>query len=192
MEVKEAQIYFPLAAEEDARDKWEEILFEHKQFFLTRAAIPKVFNSKLKKIKQQYQAFELISEGQFDAVEIDYGQFTFSDNVLECFQQMFTYRAQFKQDVLRCQQSKDISQVIEKWLEVELTYAEKWFIDYPEELEKPIISKAPDPMILMGAIRQWDENEGKSFTLLKKDFELLPKALKDELKRLSLLLKLNG
>ncbi|SFT50912.1 hypothetical protein SAMN05216474_0968 [Lishizhenia tianjinensis] len=192
MDLKEAQIYFPLKEEEDAHDKWEEILFEHKQFFLTRPAIPKVFRSKLKKIQQQYEAFESITGDSFKAQEISYGEFPFSDVVQECFQQMFRYRGQFKQDVLRCQQVKDISKVIEKWLELELEHAQKWFFEYPEDLDTPIVSKEPDPMILLGALRQWDENEQKSFSLLKKDFEVLPKALKDEMKRLSLLLKLNG
>ena len=192
MDIQEAQIYFPLSAEEDAHYKWEEMLFEHKQFFLTRPAIPKVFRSKLKKIQQQYAAFECITEDSFEPESITYDDFPLSNKVMECFQQMFYYRGRFKQDVLRCKQSEDIHKVVNQWLNVELAHAEKWSFDYPEDLEKPIVSKAPDPMLIMGAIRQWDENEGKSFSLLKKDFDVLPKALKDELKRLSLLLKLNG
>lgn len=192
MDLKEALIYFPLLEDEDALDKWEELLFEHKQFFLTRAAIPKVFQSKLKKISQQYDAFRVVAEDDLTPQVINYDSFTFSNEVGKAFQEMFAYRGQFKQDVLKCVQAQDIQLVVNKWLEVELAYAALWAFDFPDDLERPVISKAPDPMLLMGSIRSWDENRHKSFTELKKDFDVLPKVLKDELKRLSLLLKLNG
>lgn len=192
MDTKEALIYFPLTEEEDALDKWEELLFEHKQFFLTRVAIPKVFKSKLKKIEQQYSAYKVITNQEITFNEFQYTSFPFSDKVTTAFQEMFSYRGMFKQDVLKCTQYSDIKVVIDHWLAVELEYAALWAFDFPDDLERPVISKAPDPMVLMGAIRTWDENNVKSFEELKKDFDGLPKVLKDELKRLSLLLKMNG
>ena len=193
MDTQEALLYFPFEGEkEDILDKWEELLFEHKQFFLTRAVVPKLFRSKLTKLEKQYNAFKVLGGAEIAPQEFQFEDKKFSDLPLEAFQQMFAYRGEYKQKVLQTKQYEDLFLVVENWIALELTYAKLWSYEYPDDLEKPVISKEPDPMLLMGALKQWNENLDKSFTLLKKDFNALPKSLKDEVKRLSLLLKLSS
>ena len=54
-------LFFPHRVGDDLEDRYEELLFEDKQFFTTRAIVPKVFRARLEKIRKREEAFRRIS-----------------------------------------------------------------------------------------------------------------------------------
>ena len=97
-----------------------------------------------------------------------------------------------KQRLLRSDNVEDLAQLVTYWLEQEYRYQALWKIEVSSfEAKELTISKEKDPMILLSAIKKWDNGEKKDFKTLKQNLNDLPETLLDEVKRLSLLSKLN-
>lgn len=191
MTKEEAKLFFQWEDGEDPEEVWEEKLFEQKQFFLTRPPIPKVFFSRLKKLKKTQQAYLVLTE-QEDEIALsksnDAAEVAFSENVIEAFNQQQQYRMKMKAEVLRANTFVALEKSINTWLELERMYLEKWRVeDSGLELDV-VISKEPDPMELLQILREFEKTNGVlTFKNVKNELERLPVMIKNECKRLNLL-----
>lgn len=197
MTKKEAVFFFELNDQEYPEEQWENVLFEYKQFFLTRPVVEKVYKAKLNKLQKQYQAYLVLTnslEAQKELVinKQEWPVYAISQKVEQAFQALFTFRSAVKQLLLQTNNTHYLVELIQHWLQEEQRYQSLWLVNLPEEELKGItIAKEKDPMILLSAIKKWNKGENKDFKTLKQNLNDLPESLLDEVKRLSLLIKLN-
>lgn len=193
MTEKEALLFFPHSTEDDLNELWEERLFEQKQFFLTRPPIAKVFGGRMKKLEKQYNAFLFLS-GELDKVksmDAPHFKYTFSENLIEAFNEYHESRNQFKHEVLKSIDYNTLKKVIDSWMEFEKSYSMKW--SNPESLDDEIDiikSKEPDPMIVLDRLKKvLNDKNIKTFDNLKTQYNVLDEVIRKEVKRLTLLTK---
>lgn len=193
MTEEEAYLFFPVN-DEAIEERWETVFFEHKQYFLTRPVIAKVFKAKLKKLEKQFIAFKILSGlNEEEGITDHFPLLEIETIVIKAFQSLFNFRSQIKQQLLRVQLPSVLISLVEHWLLEEQKYQQLWFVETADiDTEGIVISKEKDPMILLGALKRWDNNKEKDFKSLKQNLNDLPETLLDEVKRLSLLYKLNS
>lgn len=171
--------------DDELQDALEEQLFELKRFFISRAPIRKLFQSRLDKLEKIHQALEVLAPDFDFSYNLPVVSFPESGNILEVFQAYQQENRRLKTGISQSANPLDIHALAERLLALEKAYAEKWAIE--PKGEKTLVSKESDPMEILGAIKAFREKGGKSFEDLKKEENTAPRALINEMKRLSLL-----
>ena len=187
MTSKEAILFFPLEKGDDINDVFEDQLFEYKQFFISKFPIGKVFISKLIKMNQMYEAFIMLGgkEKNKDFAQ-NYIQPTFTNNIKQTFHEYQQIRNLIKSNILRAESPIEIEFIVHYLLEIQKKYSLKWNSVNIICEEEVIISKEPDPMLLLAAIDEFNQLGGFTFDDINLKRNILPKALLLESKRLSL------
>lgn len=191
MTIKEAQLFFPHEESDQLIDLYEDRLFEYKQFFLSKAPIRKVFVSKMDKLKQMEEAYFVLSNSEVSANSINaQTTITFSDEVLKAFTQWELFKSQFKQQLMLSNDGQSIIKTVTDFLSVVDLYHSKWYTDEEIDIEIETLSKDPDPMYVLEAIKDFNSQGGVYFDdILKMNTNSF---LLKEMKRLSLLSKKYG
>jgi len=189
--IKEAQLFFPHEESDQLIDLYEDRLFEYKQFFLSKAPIRKVFVSKMDKLKQMEEAYFVLSNSEVSANSINaQTTITFSDEVLKAFTQWELFKSQFKQQLMLSNDGQSIIKTVTDFLSVVDLYHSKWYTDEEIDIEIETLSKDPDPMYVLEAIKDFNSQGGVYFDdILKMNTNSF---LLKEMKRLSLLSKKYG
>ena len=194
MNKQEANLFFPHSSSDDLEDLWEDRFFEHKQFFLLKTPIRKVFIARLTKVVKQFEAFLVLSNQVDDlapAANTSCVKTNFDSCVITAFNSYHSYRNQFKNNVLQAAHPHELTQVIHQWLNMEEEYRYLWKNEQAKDLATTVlISKEPDPMEVLTNLRNWDDSSSpaKTFEDLNKEYSFLPQLLQIEVKRLTLLL----
>lgn len=191
MTQQEAKLFLKTEDLDDVQDRWEEELFEIKRFLLTSTPIPKVFESKLARLKKYHEAYEVLSgiKTEQENGVIEEGLFTFSDDVEEAFHELYKWRTHYKKAIHTTDNVCEIEKIIKQWLKLEGKYLFKWELAESIHIPEAVIqSKEPDPMELLQAIKVWKNSvDSSTFQQLHNDFSFLPEKLRIEVKRLTLL-----
>lgn len=171
---------------EDSLDLFEEKLFELKQYFLQKPMISKLYLAQIKKVKTLSEAAKALgfsSEENTDGPDV--GEFDFSDNIIESVTYFEELRSRFRLTVSSTMSPLKLAKEVSQILEIQQLFLKKW----PEiEVEdNTMISKEPDPMELLLALRTAHEMGVSYFSDLRQAGTELPEALLNEWKRLSLL-----
>ncbi|MCC5923513.1 MAG: hypothetical protein JJT77_06990 [Crocinitomicaceae bacterium] len=191
MTIEEAKIFFPY--EEDFDDAWEQYFFEQKQFFIHRFPMASIIESRFKKIFKVQESYEIISNHKLpEPSDIALPIFIPENNVLSTFNALHKFRNECRQILWTCLHPQELHSILMHWAELEVVYANKWRVNANDEENKDIIvSKEPDPMYILTAIKSLESNAQLElfFTDLEKHYLILPEILKTEIKRLNLFLK---
>ena len=170
---------------DDLQDAFELQLFEFKKQLIALAPIEKLIAPKLKKIKQLQEAFLLLG-GEIDEISVStYELVSPSENILESFKAYQDVRNNFKKLLSQSNSHEEIANFCQYLVAYEKMYASCWFTDEVNTSE--IVSKEPDPMDVLKAIREYNENGGFTFEDLRFDKNNPPALLIKERNRLSLL-----
>ena len=170
---------------DDLQDAFELQLFEFKKQLIALAPIEKLIAPKLKKIKQLQEAFLLLG-GEIDEISVStYELVSPSENILESFKAYQDVRNNFKKLLSQSNSHEEIANFCQYLVAYEKMYASCWFTDEVNSSE--IVSKEPDPMDVLKAIRVYNENGGFTFEDLMFDKNNPPEVLIKERNRLSLL-----
>lgn len=189
MTLSEAKIYFPLEStdleSEDILDLYDERLFEFKQFFLSKAIVKKVFLAKLEKLKKFEEAFSLIVHQPFVLKEIIPQKIKFSDNVRSSFELFEQQKSELKKHITTSKNGNELNESVLNLLQLNDDYVKNWLIGSTLEVEIETLSKEPDSMQILEAIRLFESNGGNTYSdiLIQKNNLTLMK----EMKRVSLL-----
>ena len=187
MTESEARLFFPFEEGDDLEDLYDERFFEFKQFFLTKAVVGRVFHAKLDKLIKFENAYTCLIHSEFKNVDVHFESINFSDVVSEAFALFEQKKGEIRQKIGQARGSKDLIPYVEQLIELVRSYYQKW--QSPAELDVKIesISKEPDSMQLLRAIKEFESAGGKTFqdVLEQKGNEELQK----EMKRVSLLLQ---
>lgn len=196
MTLNEARLILKIEDNEDINDRWESELFEIKRFLLTSTPIPKVFESKMTRLKKYHEAYEVLTGIKTEQYVIGNDEVipVFSEDLEEAFHSLHQYRIKFKGLLNSSYDINEINTIVSNWLTTEAIYVDKWkFTESLQIPEEVIQSKEPDPMDLLNAIKDWKTGaESSTFQKLHNDFSFLPYKLRIEVKRLTLLAKYYG
>lgn len=169
---------------EDWEDSFEDHVFALKQQLLTLLPVSKLYQSKLSKYKKLEEAF-IVLGGELD--EEYFSSFetpTFSNHIHEAFKQYQRVKNQCKLYLMQFSRSSEIEKLLEKIVELEIAFAQKWNKENVDE--NVVLSKLPDPMELLTAIKTFENRGGMTFDDLNEKINDIPEILLQEQKRLTL------
>lgn len=176
-------------SEDELIDAYENQLFSHRQFFLTKTPIPTVFSGRFSKLKLMDESFEILggvlkSEA---ALEID---FSFESEEIRAVVSTYQLgRNQFKLAYSQAKSGKALIEIAQQQLRFEGLYLSKWKSELTEENASLLLSKEMDPMELLHAIQEAASSGVMTFSELQKNAKKVPEILVNEKNRLSLLYK---
>jgi hypothetical protein len=174
-----------LGTYDELQDAFEFQLFDYKKQLLLLAPIDKLIAPKLKKIKQLQDAY-LTLGGEIESITVTtYELITPTKDLLESYTIYQNVRNGLKRSIANSSSYEEIENYCQYLVAYEKMYASCWFTDEVNSLE--IVSKEPDPMEVLKAIREYNENGGFTFEDLKFDKNNPPAVLIKERNRLSLL-----
>lgn len=180
---------FILGSEEDAQEQYEGFLFEHKQFLISRPPFSKVYQTRVDAIKRLNEAAEALGILELKREDIP-GIVVFDGTVLETFSTYFDLRNRLFHNINRCNSGSELIELMSVYLKLYRSYAQAWRIDEGFSKEGITVSKEPDPMILMNAIKSSGKGMELSFSDIKSG-NADPFVIQ-EAKRLTLWLKLEN
>lgn len=190
MTLAEAKIHLSWdESEEDLIDAYENQLFSHRQFFLTKTPIPTVFSGRFSKLKLMDESFEILGgvlkpEAAF---EID---FSFESEEIKTVVSVYQRgRNQFKLAYSQAKSGKALIEIAQHQLRFEGKYLSNWKSESDDENASLLLSKELDPMVLLHAIQEAADSGVLTFSDLQKNNKKIPEILVNEKNRLSLLYK---
>lgn len=179
---------FSLSNGEHPQDKYDEEIFRFKQFFILKPIVPKLFLKKINEMRLMHKA------AVFLYAEIEVGEFPekenfdlkFCGNWKSDYNLLQLMRTRFKQKVMRATDVPTIEHAVIEWMENEIQYIKDYSTVFNgEEFQSVIVSKEPDPMVLLAEMEALKVDDSiQNLILHRKE---LSELLQNELKRLNLL-----
>jgi hypothetical protein len=169
---------------EEAFDLFEERLFEAKQFFLNKPTVSKLFHAQLKKVNFLSRVANALGVQEKDS-ELRVESIDFFENIADSFSLFERRRSEFRLSVSRAVSPKELEKAVLHFLEIQRVYMAKWPIFSGDN--NVVISKEPDPMELLNALKAANVRDIVEFSDLNSKRDEIPEALLNEWKRLSLL-----
>ncbi len=183
----DARLFFPYQEDDDLEDLYDERFFEFKQFFLTKSVVGKVFRAKLEKLRKFETAYSVICEQELDLIEPTNVIFNFSDCVSEAFLSFEQQKGELKRQIGQSKNGKELELEVDQIISLVRAYYQKWNHPISSDYTIDSISKEPDSMAILSAIRRFELNGGKTFSDIVEQKD--NRELQIEMKRVSLLLE---
>jgi hypothetical protein len=174
--------------DDDLQDLYEEKLFEYKQFFLSKSPIAKLFASKLTRMQHLHAAFLLLGGEMLPETLAFADAPAFTDDIRSSYDLYQSQKNTLRRQLSNARSALVIAACAEGLTVLEKQFASCWFSDAAVS-EAVIVSKDPDPMEILQAIRTYAAQGGTGFAQLQKLENNPPEILVHEMKRLSLLFK---
>ncbi len=187
MTENELKIFFPFNENDDLDDLFEERLFEFKQFFIQKTIIPKVFEAKIEKLLKIDKAYNILKNNlkeQFSTSFKIENPFEIEQNILTVFNRYQIQKNEIKTQLQQSQSTVELIQYVRTLILLTKFYLDKW-VDVPTHKEI-VVSKEPDPMELLKAIKEFNLKGGVNFVDISEKINICPDILIFESKRLSL------
>ena len=187
MTENELKIFFPFNENDDLDDLFEERLFEFKQFFIQKTIIPKVFEAKIEKLLKIDKAYNILKNNlkeQFSTSFKIENPFEIEQNILTVFNRYQIQKNEIKTQLQQSQSTVELIQYVRTLILLTKFYLDKW-VDIPTHKEI-VVSKEPDPMELLKAIKEFNLKGGVNFVDISEKINICPDILIFESKRLSL------
>lgn len=146
----EALLFIPLKKQDELEDLFANQFFLLKQRLLGVPLLPKLLNSKLDHLKNLELAYHTLGgkslgiEGPLFLSELP----LFSGTLLEQFDAFSNARNQLRLKLLQAGSHSELSLILKKLLELQLSYAETWNLGQDIPLDGILLSAEPDPMLL--------------------------------------------
>jgi hypothetical protein len=187
MTIQKAISYFNLNQDWDLDDLNEEIetrLFEIKNFFLSKIPVQKLVDSRIIKL-EKITDFALLLDLNFQDSSVDAIELK-GKKVLEIYAAYQQEKQKIRLELLNSSNPKEILAKATSLIKLEKLYASKWYFD-KLDCSEIIVSKEPDPMIILQEIKKMEELALFAFEDYKKSQKSMSQILLNEMKRLSLL-----
>jgi len=155
MEIDEALQILSIDDVEDAQDAFDDVLFEHKSFFLSKVPFTKLFSSKLKKLGRLNEAKNTLVQEEFLNKNFTNSIVKIKDslNVKEVVNLFHQNHNEIKRSVNNSQSFEEISFYIDELLKNYTAYAKRWFVFQESELRSDVkMSVEPDSMSILASV----------------------------------------
>jgi hypothetical protein len=181
-------LFFPHNEGDDLEERYEELLFEDKQFFTTKAVVSKVFRARIEKMKKREEAFRSLTSStiseNYEPIQLSFEK---TSDLHQNYLNFQKDRALLMQQLYRAKECQTVIDIIEHLLNRYVAYLVPWQMNRKEETAGVIISKEPDPTDLYNALKAFSEAGGKNVNEIQTLFYNGKSLLETESKRLSLL-----
>lgn len=181
-------IHFVVQDDEYPLDRYDEYLFSFKQFFITRAVVPKLFLKKNEAMLIMHvAAVDLYPDLLLERSDADsvFSKPNFTGYWKQDFNLLQHARNEFKRLIVQANTGTSISSIVREWMTVEVEYIMRYGAIYRDDLENVLVSKEPDPMLLLEQMNKIGNTDTVDY--LSRVRKELPDVLQSELKRLNLL-----
>lgn len=173
----------------ETTDLADQILFRFKNYFSSKLAINKLFSNKLKQLESLIGPFEVIHGKQNAALtNLDWED---SQEIHQAFLSHAQSLSQVKQQLMQSATPRSLCHYAKQLLQLQVNYSRLWHIEVEDDSEV-VVSKEPDPMVILEAIKFYKQQGGRTFEQLNQRENNPPQVLIYEQKRLSLLLNKYG
>jgi hypothetical protein len=186
-------LFFPLKEGEDAFDKYEELLFQDKQFFCTKTIHPKVFAKRLEKMQLRQNAFVELVGGEVDALSLPQLVLGLdTESVKSIWQSYVQAKVQMYRRFYQAGSVIILKMEVDRLLSFFKSYTSVYDREAFRELDsKVLLSKEIDAMQMTALLHKFEQKGGvKPEDIFDIEFEG-KESLLTEFKRLSLLAKLD-
>lgn len=158
MTKEDALLYFPIERDTDIDDLFEDLLFEQKQFLIDRVPVSKVFEPRINKLKKIEEAYIFFGGKIEKKSNIHKGILSYNnDSIEEVFGVFQQNKNTLKLILFNASNSSEIEQITTLIFENYREFAKKWPGIDSEGLDRPVISKEPDPMDIIQEIKSAKE-----------------------------------
>lgn len=143
---------------EDIEEAWEERLLAHIEFFRTKVAVPKLVQSRIAKLNNDWQAAEILLEEEFDTSLSQLDLPDFPDLILPSVQTYYTSLAEIHSKMHQNPNPSNVIFLANKKQELTGRFAQfvsescQW-----EGVGDVSIGIEPDPMRIFESIRTFEE-----------------------------------
>ena len=180
-----------LDRDDDLRDLLEDALFEIKQFIISKPLISKLIDGQIKKLEKLSEVVRVLnidSKNTANSKEEWLHQFS-NESILSVLNSFELKKAKLKQYLSFTDSPSEMIYVISQLIQLQADYSACWPLVEVAEDEGVVISKEPDAMQLLVEIKKMSTEGILAFQQLTQiSLDQYP-AMKQELKRLSLLRK---
>ena len=187
MTQQEASGILQVDEDNDLYDAYDEQLFEYRKFFLSKAPVSKLFEARIAKMEKLQQAFEILGGTAPQGSIVSHVPLVSQPVILDSYQAFQQAKNRLKTQLSNTRSVPELTAVVRMLVQLEHDNAGFWAAESMEE--DVLVSKEPDPMYLLEAIKQYESQGGKTFAQLKNLENNPPVLLVQEMKRLSLLFK---
>lgn len=192
MTEKEALVVIgALDRDDDLRDLLEDVLFEIKQFIISKPLISKLIDGQIKKLEKLSEVVRVLnidSKNSANTKEEWLHQFS-NESILSVLNSFELKKAKLKQYLSFTDSPSEMIYVISQLIQLQADYSACWPLIEVAEDEGVVISKEPDVMQLLVEIKKMSTEGILAFQQLTQiSLDQYP-AMQQELKRLSLLRK---
>ena len=181
----EARIFLGYEPGDELKEVIEDKLFEFKQFFLSKPIIWSTFTARLEKLAKIKEAIACFGEAG-DQPSIKLPVFQPTENILEAFQSFQQIRNNCFLAINHATTCQELEIIIDSLLKSHATYASLW-PDIAFVSSTVILSKEPDPMDLLSAIKSLNLSGTRTFPDLTEKLTDESISVANESKRLFLL-----
>jgi hypothetical protein len=192
MTEKEALVFLNASeSDDDLSDLLEDALFEIKQFVFSKPLISKLIYGQIKKLEKLSEAalvLKIEPKSTFFLKDESFHQ-PINETILSVYNSFEFIKAQLKQQLSSEESPKEVILIVTQLVKLQQDYSAYWpFIEVAND-EGVIISKEPDAMELLAEIKKMSAEGIIAFQQLTQiSLDNYP-AIKQEMKRLSLLRK---
>ena len=192
MTEKEALVFLNASeSDDDLSDLLEDALFEIKQFIFSKPLISKLIYGQIKKLEKLSEAalvLKIEPKSTFFLKDESFHQ-PINETILSVYNSFEFIKAQLKQQLSSEESPKEVILIVTQLVKLQQDYSAYWpFIEVAND-EGVIISKEPDAMELLAEIKKMSAEGIIAFQQLTQiSLDNYP-AIKQEMKRLSLLRK---
>lgn len=173
---------------EEAEDACEEAMFELQKFIISNPVLLKTFQSRLKKAQKSYEAFSLLSKAEAPVLPENV-TFETDSSFIRTFHNYHEAKNRIRKLVSGSYEFPVLENLSYQLIDLERKLA-GLFVSYDNWTdEEALVSKDPDPMYVLGWLREVAYQEDLSPDILYSMRDKLDPGLRKALKRLSLLPK---
>jgi hypothetical protein len=185
----EARVFLGCQDADNLKDTYDHVLFDYKQFFLTKPLVPKVFFARIEKLQKVILAAEVLGLNQKNSIVSSNWTLSQTDFFRDWVAQFEKIKNEWKKDLSACESLGAISNSVKQFLIHFNVFTSKWpdFTDMNTDIK---LSVEPDPMLLLEEMKRLNAIGIITFTDLLNDKSTSAGLLKKESVRLNCLNKM--
>jgi hypothetical protein len=184
MTESEAKVFLSHQDAESLNDAYELILFDYKQFFITKPIVPKVFLARIEKLQKVVLAAEFLGINEKKSIHISEFSLSQTDVIREWVAQFEKLKNEWKKELSGCTGLLAVCNSVNHFLIHFKDFTSKW-PDFPDLNVDVKLSLEPDPMMLLEEMRRLNELGIITFTDLLNDKSTVTEFVKKESLRLN-------
>ena len=191
MQIEEAFAVLSLKPNDLLEERFNEILFEAKQFFSSKPIIREVFEHRLNKLDKQRIAFSAIMESEQATKNNTIGNWEPKGQMLDVFNSFYAFRNDVNTSIYQSTSLEEISDYVHVLLLHFDRYLAYWYMPECKSDSTVILGKEADPMELIWALKNLQHLGVYTLAELKEKPDQFPSVLRQEIIRLSAIYKRN-